>query len=118
MSRPLVSDALRSFIEPLLLAEPPKPKGRRPRVAPRAALTGILFVLQSGLPWDLLPQETGCGSGVTCWRRLRDWRAAGVWQRLPDSLLDQLGMADEIDGSRASRDSRRVRAKRGRSDRP
>lgn len=29
----------------------------------------------------MLPQEMGCGSGVTCWRRLRDWHEAGVWER-------------------------------------
>lgn len=55
----------------------------RPRVSNRAALTGILFVLKSGIPWEMLPQEMGCGSGVTCWRRLRDWHEAGVWKKLP-----------------------------------
>lgn len=51
------------------------------RVLDRAALTGILFVLRSGIPWELLPQEMGRGSGVTCWRGLRDWQDAGVWNR-------------------------------------
>ncbi len=113
MSKPLVSDELWELIEPLLPVEPPKPKGGRPRVPARAALTGILFVLRSGIPWELLPQEMGCGSGVTCWRRLRDWQQAGVWDRLHQSLLDQLGRADRIDWSRASLDSRLVPAKRG-----
>jgi transposase len=112
MSKPLVSDELWSVIEPLLPPEPAKPQGGRPRVPARAALTGILFVLHSGIPWELLPQEMGCGSGVTCWRRLRDWQAAGVWRRLHQVLLDQLGIADEIDWSRASLDSRLVPAKR------
>ena len=66
-----------------------------------------------GIPWELLPQEMGCGSGVTCWRRLRDWQAAGVWDRLHRTLLDRLGRADRIDWSRASLDSRLVPAKRG-----
>ena len=82
--------------------EPPKPKGGRPRVPDRAALTGIIFVLKSGIPWELLPPELGCGSGVTCWRRLRDWQEAGVWDRLHRELLDRLGDADQIDWSRAS----------------
>jgi len=72
MSKPLVPDALWETIEPLLPPEPPKPKGGRPRVPDRACLTGIVFVLRSGIPWELLPAEMGCGSGMTCWRRLRD----------------------------------------------
>jgi transposase len=68
-------------------------------------------VLHTGLPWEMLPQEMGCGSGVTCWRRLRDWQRAGVWERLHRVLLDRLGIADEIDWSRASLDSRLVPAK-------
>ena len=59
-------------IEPLLPKEPPKPNGGRPRIPDRAALGGIIFVLRAGTPWRLLPQELGCGSGWTCWRRLHD----------------------------------------------
>ena len=106
MSKPLVSDALWESIKPLLPPEPPKPKGGRPRVPDRAALTGILFVLKSGIPWEMLPPEMGCGSGVTCWRRLRDWQQAGVWARLHQSVLDRLGEADKIDWRRASVDTR------------
>jgi transposase len=113
MSKPLVSDTLWETIAPLLPPEPPKPKGGRPRVPDRAALSGIIFVLKSGIPWDMLPQEMGCGSGVTCWRRLRAWHEAGVWERLHQALLDRLGHADKIDGSRASVDSAFVPAKRG-----
>jgi transposase len=111
--KPLVSDELWALVAPLLPAEPPKPKGGRPRVSDRAALTGIIFVLKSGIPWELLPQELGCGSGVTCWRRLRDWQEAGVWDRLHRELLDRLGEADQIDWSRASLDSASIPAKRG-----
>jgi transposase len=64
-------------IEPLLPEEPPKLHGGRPRIDDRAALTGILFVLKSGIPWEMLPQEMGCGSGMTCWRRLKEWHDAG-----------------------------------------
>jgi transposase len=113
MSKRLVSDELWAVMAPLLPPEPPKPQGGRPRVPDRAALTGILFLLHSGIPWELLPLEMGCGSGVTCWRRLRDWQQAGVWDRLHRTLLDRLGRADRIDWSRASLDSRLVPAKRG-----
>jgi transposase len=113
MSKPLVSEELWNAIAPLLPPEPPKPKGGRPRVPDRAVLTGIVFVLRTGLPWELLPREMGCGSGSTCWRRLRNWQRAGVWERLHRTLLDRLGEADQIDWSRASLDSRSVPAKRG-----
>jgi transposase len=113
MSKPLLPDALWHRIEPLLPAEPPKPKGGRPRVPDRAALTGIIFVLKSGIPWEMLPLEMGCGSGVTCWRRLRDWHEAGVWDRLHRVLLDELGQADAIDWERACLDSASVPAKKG-----
>lgn len=112
MAKPLVDDELWELIQPLL--PPPKPRrwrypGRKP-VSDRQALTGILFVLKSGIPWEMLPQEMGCGSGMTCWRRLRDWQEAGVWQRLHELLLAQLQEADQIDWSRAVVDSASVRA--------
>jgi transposase len=113
MSKELVTDELWEIIEPLLPPEPPKPKGGRPRIDDRAALTGIVFVLKSGIPWEMLPQEMGCGSGSTCWRRLRDWQEAGVWEELHRVLLDRLGEADRIDWERASLDSASVPAKRG-----
>jgi transposase len=59
-------------------------------VPDRAALAGIMFVLKTGISWNDLPQELGCGSGVTCWRRLRQWQQAGVWQRLHRAVLDRL----------------------------
>jgi transposase len=113
MSKELVSDELWEIIEPLLPEEPPKSKGGRPRIDDRAALTGIVFVLKSGIPWEMLPQEMGCGSGSTCWRRLRDWQQAGAWEELHRALLDRLGEADRIDWDRASLDSASVPAKRG-----
>ena len=113
MAKPILSDELWATIAPLLPPDPPKPKGGRPRIADRAARTGILFVLRTGIPWELLPQELGCGSGMTCWRRLRDWQDGGVWQKLHRVLLDRLGAADAIDWSRASLDSGSVPAKKG-----
>ena len=113
MAKPLVSDALWERIEALLPTEPPKPKGGRPRIPDRACLTGIVFVLRSGIPWEMLPQELGCGSGMTCWRRLRDWQALGVWGRLHRALLDELGAAGAIDWERACVDSASIAAKKG-----
>ncbi len=114
MAKAIVTDELWEVVEPLLPEEPPKPKGGRPRVPGRAALAGILFVLKSGIPWEMLPQEMGCGSGMTCWRRLKEWHEAGVWERLHRTLLlDRLGEADEIDWERASLDSAAVPAPGG-----
>lgn len=114
MARELVDDELWEIIEPLL----PVPRRRkqhpgRKRLDDRRVLTGILFVLQSGIPWEMLPQEMGCGSGMTCWRRLRTWQRAGVWTRLHQLLLARLRGADQLDFSRVIPDSASVRAVHG-----
>lgn len=113
MSKELVSDDLWQIVEPLLPIEPPKARGVGPRIPDRAVLSGIVFVLKSGIPWRMLPTEMGFGSGITCWRRLRDWQKAGVWRRLHRTLLNQLGKSSRVDWSRASLDSASVPAKRG-----
>ena len=102
MAKPLLPNELWKRIEPLL--PPPKPRrfrypGRKP-FDNRKTLIGILFVLKTGIRWEDLPQELGCGSGMTCWRRLRDWHEASVWQALHELLLAELnGMAVPIDWS-------------------
>lgn len=109
----MVPDELWGVVAPLLPPPPSHARGGRPRIPDRNVLAGILFVLRSGCPWSILPAELGCGSGSTCWRRLRDWQAAGVWRRLERLLLQRLSDADQIDWSRASIDSTSVPAKRG-----
>ncbi len=85
-----------------------------PHLRPRcAALSGILFVLRTGIAWEDLPPELGCGSGVTCWRRLRDWQEAGVWDSLQQELLRRLRSANRIDFSRVCVDSSSIPAKKG-----
>jgi len=113
MAKPLLDDGLWELIEPLLPKRPPRPKGGRPPVSDRAALTGIIFVLKTGTPWEYLPREMNCGSGMTCWRRLRDWREAGVWDRIHHVLLDNLRGADQLDLSRTVVDSSSIRAVHG-----
>jgi transposase len=118
MARQLLDDELWKLIEPLL--PPSKPRrsrfpGRK-RVDNREVLTGILFVLTSGIPWEMLPQEMGCDSGMTCWRRLRDWQEAGGWERLHRILLAKLRGADRIDFSRVIVDSSSIRAVHGGGD--
>jgi transposase len=111
ISKPLVSDELWARVRPLLPKQKsPTAKGGRPPIDDRAALTGILFVLRTGIQWEELPCEMGCGCGMTCWRRLRDWQQAGVWDRLHELVLAELNAADKIDWSRAAADSSSVRA--------
>lgn len=112
MAKPILDDDLWTLIEPLL--PPPKPRrfrypGRKP-ITNRQALTGIVFVLRTGIPWEMLPKEMGCGSGVSCWRRLRDWQAAGIWRAIHHRLLDELRRRDGIDLSIVAADSGSVRA--------
>ena len=113
MAKPLLTDELWAIIEPLLPAWSPSPQGGHPRVDDRKALTGIRFVLKTGIPWEDIPCEMGCGSGMTCWRRLRDWQTDGIWDKIHKELLRSLRSADKIDWSRALIDSSSVRAAYG-----
>lgn len=111
MAKTLVSDELWAIIEPLIPVRKRRTRNPGRKALPdRAVLAGIVFVLTSGIPWEMLPQEMGCGSGMTCWRRLRDWSAAGVWQAIHRLLLDKLRHAEAIDFSTALVDSGIVRA--------
>ena len=121
MPQVLVDDALWTLIEPLL----PKRRRRNRRYAgrkpipDRAVLTGILFVLRSGVPWNMLPREMGCGSGTTCWRRLVRWQRAGVWKRLHRRAAGRIAPAGRV-GSRARRGRQLLapRAARGKKTGP
>jgi transposase len=112
MAKLIVTDELWARVEPLLPKRHRSPKGGRPPVCDRLCLTGILFVLKTGIAWEDFPQEMGC-CGMTLWNRLNDWREAGVWKRLHAMLLAELHEAEEIDWSRATADSASVRAVRG-----
>lgn len=101
MAGPLLPDDLWNLIRPLLPQRPPRLRGGRPPVRDRDALTGILFVLKTGLQWQDLPGEMGCGSGMTCLRRLREWQEGGVWQQVEELLMHHLREADRVDWSRA-----------------
>jgi transposase len=110
----IVPDELWQLIEPLLPTHPRRFRypGRK-RLPDRPALCGILFVLQTGIPWRHLPPELGFGSGITCWRRLEEWQQAGVWEKLHALLLARLRSAGQIDFSRAVADSSQIQAKKG-----
>src|SRR5438477_11728815 len=111
MAKPLLQDELWAIIEPVI----PKTVRRfkhpgRKRVPDRACLTGILFVLLTGIQWEMLPQEMGCGCGMTCWRRLRYWQRRGVWKKLLHALLQRVGQEEGIDWEHCCVDSQTFRA--------
>ena len=110
--RDLVPDELWEAVEPFLPRRRRNPKGGRPRVCDRSALAGIVYVLRHGCRWRDVPPALGA-SGVSCWRRLREWQKAGVWARAYRTLLQWLGDLGAIDLERASLDSTSVRAKKG-----
>jgi transposase len=95
--------------KPLLPRHEPSPRGGRPRLDDRKALTGILFVLKTGLPWEDLPAELNRACGMSCWRR-RDWQADGTWDKVHAVLLQRLHDAGKLDWSKAVIDSSSVRA--------
>lgn len=113
-----VSDELWARVEPLL-PPPPQRRFRFPGRKPldyRMILTGILFVLKTGIAWDDLPAELGCGCGKTCRHYLRLWHQAGVWLKLHALLLSELNAADQIDWSRALIDASFAKAPEGGED--
>jgi len=116
--KPLVPDALWERLQPLL---PPRPRrrfrfpGRKP-LDYRKILTGILFVLKTGIAWDDLPAELGCGCGKTCRHYLRAWHQAGLWLQLHALLLAELNGADQIDWERALIDASFAKAAEGGED--
>jgi transposase len=108
-----VSKALWNAIVPLLPERKLSPKGGRPPVPDRACLEGIIFVLKTGMPWQMLPTRLGYGSGSTCWRRFHTWTQLGVWPELHRRLLRVLGRRGRLNLERAVIDSASVRALKG-----
>lgn len=112
MAQPLVSDELWQIVQPLLPVHKPSPKGGHPRVDDRVCLSGILFLLKTGIAWEDFPAEMGC-CGMTLWNRFMQWSHAGVWQQLHATLLDRLRAAGELDLETVVVDSSSVRAIHG-----
>ena len=113
MAKPLLTDEKWNQIQHLFPPPPPRPKGGRKRLDSRRVLTAILFILRTGIPWHEFPLEMGCGSGMTAWRRLRDWQAQGVFQRLLQHFVHELGEQGRLRAKDLMTDSSLVPAKRG-----
>jgi transposase len=110
----LMPDELWALVEPLLPVPPRPPYGGRRRTIPdRNCFAAIVYMARTSTPWRLLPaRELGCGSPSTCWRRLAEWAATGVFDTLHLLILDRLGEQGQVDWSRASVDTVSVRARR------
>ena len=103
-----LSDVQWKVIEPLL--PPPKRMGR-PRADDRKTLEGILWVLRTGARWQDVPREYG--SPTTCWRRLKEWEEAGVWECIWRAILAGLEAEQKLDWAQAFLDGSFVPAKKG-----
>jgi transposase len=112
MSKDLIDGQFWTLIEPLI----PTPGRRDHQYAGRkptpdlAVFRGIVFVLQSGIPWNLLPKEMGFGTGAVCLRRLVAWQEAGAWPSIQEALLAELQRRGKTDEARAIAGSLSIRA--------
>jgi transposase len=112
----MLSDHVWQKIKPLLVEPPKNARGGRPRMDDRACLAGVIHVLRTGVRWQRLPSEMGCGSGMTCWRRLRAWQRDGTWDKIVAILKAELDDAEGINWSRAIVSPRFGMRKRRQSD--
>ena len=103
-------------IKPLLGEQPKNVRGGRPRMDDRACLAGVIHVLRTGVRWQRLPPEMGCGSGMTCWRRLRAWQRDGTWDKIIEILKTELDDAESINWSRVVVSPRFGQRKRRQAD--
>jgi transposase len=110
MAKELLPDELWAEIQPLLPVHVPSPKGGRPPTDDRDCLVGILFLLRSGITWQMLPTEAFEVSGSTCWRRFHAWTKQGIWSQVQQRLLNRLGKLGQVDWSAGVIDSASVRA--------
>ena len=112
MAAELLPDDLWEEIKPLL-PPPSRAETGRPPVDNKKALRGIIFVLRFGVPWQSLPIDAFGVSGSSCWRRFREWTAAGIWPELLRRLLNRLGKLDGVDLQHVVVDSQSIRAVKG-----
>jgi transposase len=112
---PDLTEELFSAIGPHLPVRPTyRPKGGRPFKDDKATLRGILYLLREGCKWQSIPSKSlDCPSGTTCWRRLKEWTATGVWANAHLQLLDLLGEEGVLNLQRVIADSASVRAQKG-----
>ena len=87
------------------------PKGGRPPQPPRPCVEGIIWILRAGARWKDLPKHFPSSS--TCWRRLRDWTEAGIWERAWARLLRKLDRQGAVKHEESMADGPFSPAKKG-----
>jgi transposase len=113
MAGKLLPDELWEEIEGLFPRYVPSPEGGRPPADTRRVLTAILFLLKTGIAWPDLPTEAFGVSYKTCKRRVKEWTAIGLWQRIHHVFLEKLRGADQLNWSRVLVDTSFVKAPLG-----
>lgn len=104
-------DRIWERVRPLLPVRPVNPKGGRPWADDKACFAGIVFTLRNAVRWNHLPPPFP--SGVTCWRRHRDWTAAGVCGRVCRVVLAELATAGMLDTTELFLDATFAEARQG-----
>ena len=75
-----IPDELWKRIEPLLPPEIAGTEDERLRIGDREAMEAILNVFRNGRKWKAIPGSLGAPN--TIYSRFRQWREAGVFQRM------------------------------------
>ncbi len=109
MERWRLPDRLWAMMEPLMPLLPERPRGGRPPVPARCAMEAIWFVMRTGCPWRALNATTLCSS-ATAERRFREWKQAGVFERLHRASLEAAHAAGAVDWSFLAVDGCHVKA--------
>jgi transposase len=104
-------DRMWERVRPLLPPKPAQPNGGRPFADDRACFAGIVYQLRNGIRWNAMP--TDFPSGVTCWRRHREWTAAGVWPAVWKVVLRELEAAGLLDTTELFLDATFAEARKG-----
>ena len=109
--KPFVSDSQWVLLRDLLQDPPRSELGGRPRVPARECLEGVLWILKTGARWQDLPERYP--SPATCWRRLKEWSEAGVWEKAMRRLIRKLDVVGRINWDEAMADGTFAPAKKG-----
>ena len=104
-------DRMWDRVRPLLPPTPPHPKGGRPFADDKACFAGVVYQLRNAIRWNDMPPHFP--SGVTCWRRHRDWTAAGVWPAVWKLILAELAVAGKLDTSELFLDATFAESRKG-----